>query len=133
MTLEVELEYYLLCSWLRYENCDSCSNEPKVAFQFVVGASIPRTSYSTLLDQYITLSYLFLVMPCIESVVVSEMASSETQYYVDTAKKVDTGVLIASAIAWVLSCIIFAFVAKRKVVKRKKAIKVPVSLTTKED
>lgn len=63
-----------------------------VAFQFVISTNIPSLSYSTFLDKYIRVNFIFIAIICLESALFS---------YVDKLDAYDGNFAIAAISAWV--------------------------------
>ncbi len=79
----------------------------------MVGESIPRTSYYTILDQYIVACYLLLFIPAMESIVVVNLDP-------DVALTVDRIILALHGGSVILMNIVFAIIGQRTIRNRKK-------------
>ncbi len=58
-----------------------------VAFQFVIGGSLPRVSYLTLMDSFLLLSFVMMLLTILENMVVSRCYQAERE---DAAHRIDT-------------------------------------------
>jgi len=101
-----------------------------VAFHFVVLQSIPKTSYETLMDRFISTTYAFIFLPTLESVIVSIIQNTNP----NTAAVIDWITLVGLAISYFVCLTIFLLIGKyakiRKAVTGEEKAKMDTDIDT---
>eukprot|EP00742_Colponemidia_sp_Colp-10_P009600 GILJ01010485.1.p1 GENE.GILJ01010485.1~~GILJ01010485.1.p1 ORF type:complete len:407 (+),score=61.00 GILJ01010485.1:43-1221(+) len=82
-----------------------------VAFNFVVGSALPKVSYSTSLDWYLLVSYVFIFLSLIENIVIYRI---HKLYGQEEAEYADYLMLIAFPVVYAAYTLLWVVLALRK-------------------